>query len=46
MSISIVELVLYAVLVAGIGLFLRATLRGGKQLGGLWDRRTQQRRDE
>jgi hypothetical protein len=39
-----VTIVLWLVVIAGVLLFLRATLKGGKQLGAFWDKREEHRR--
>lgn len=45
MSASTLQIVLFVVLIAGVVLFLRASLKGGKQLGAFWDRREVHKRE-
>jgi hypothetical protein len=44
MSASTLQILLFVVLIAGVVLFLRASLKGGRQLGAFWDRREEHKR--
>lgn len=44
MSFSVLEAGLGLVILLALGVFVRASLKGGKQLGALWDRREEHRR--
>ena len=44
MSFSVFEAGLGLVFLAGLAILLRATLKGGKQIGTLWDKREEHKR--
>ena len=44
MSLSVLEAVLGLVILLALGMLVRASLKGGRQLGALWDRREEHKR--
>lgn len=44
MSFPLLEAGLGLVILLALGIFVRASLKGGRQLGALWDRREEHKR--